>query len=124
MNKQLLTTIKNAIVSAVSGTTKQVYFDHLPDAKLLKEITVVYELKNTDNLSTFDIKELGKTYDLTIKMNSPDVSFGSLSIYNLKDRIYKLEADHIRLIDDLDLFFDPQLEVWTQYLRFRIQVSK
>lgn len=125
MNTELLTSTKNAITRAVSGQTKHVYFDHLPDAALLKKLTVVFELSNTDNLNTFDFKELGKTYQLRIKINAPLVeNLSNVSIY-IKDQIYKLPlTNHIRLIEDDDTFFDSELEVWTENITFEIQISK
>lgn len=121
MNKLLLDSIYSTIYATVSATTKHVYFDFLPDQELLKQLTVVYELQNTSNEQTFDSKESNRLYELSVKINAPQLAnLSSLSIYNLRESIYKLQVSHIRLIDEAS-FYDSDLKVWTNTTRFEVQ---
>jgi len=127
MDSQLLIDVYNQIVKAVSGTTNEVHFLFLPDEKLLKKVTVTYEMNNTANDDTFDSKEAIKTYSLKIRLNAPQSSlFGNLSIY-IKQFIYQLKninssIKYINLKTD-ELFYDNELKVYTDFLNFEIQYT-
>lgn len=127
MNTSLQSNILNQIKSAVSGTTSQVHFLHLPDRKLLKEVTVTYQVQQTDNETTFDSLEGLKTYQLQININAPTaISFGNLSIY-IRDAIKRLvqidENVHYVRLNTEDVFWDDELEIFTELQLYEIQYS-
>jgi hypothetical protein len=127
MNQALLTDIYNQIKKAISGSTSHIYFLYLPSEELLSEITVTYELNNTDNENTFDSKEAIKYYSLKIKLNAPTASvLENESIY-IKRSIYALvnvnqKVQYINLVTE-ELFFDSELNVFTEFLNFEIHYS-
>lgn len=125
MNTILQNNIYSQLKSAVSGETSHVYFLYLPSTELLEEITVVYELNNSENEDTFDSKEATKIYGLRVQINAPTSSlFGDISIY-IKAKVYNLvqvdeNVKHVKLLDE-QLFYDDELKVFTEFLRFEIQ---
>jgi hypothetical protein len=128
VNQTLLESVYNQIKSAVSATTEHVYFLFLPSEELLQEdLTITYELNNTDNEDTFDSKEALKYYSLRIKMNAPTVrSFSNSSVF-IKGNIYVLnqinsDVKQIRLVTE-EVFYDSELKVFTEYLQFELQVT-
>ena len=127
MNKALTENIYSALRVAVSGLTQHIYFYQLPNEELLSELTVVYTVENTSNLFTFEDPEAAKTYSLTVQINDVSASqFSDLTVF-IKESIYGLTVSnervkHIRLNNE-ELFYDDELNIWTQYLRFEIQYS-
>lgn len=128
MNTALQTSTYNAIKNAVSAITSNVYWLHLPSDDLLNTYSVTYGLNNSANESTFDSPDATRTYSLRINLNAPsaDDSFRNLSIY-IRDAVYRLSQTvenvrYVRLVTE-DAFFDPDLEVYTEFQQYEIQYS-
>jgi hypothetical protein len=127
MNKSLSISIYNQIRNAISGSTDQVYYDHLPSEELLSELTVVYSLNNTDNLLTFEDQEAGKTYQCEVQINdTTSDQFETYSVF-IKRSLYDLvkvnqRVKHVKLLNE-DVFYDDELFIWTEYLRFEVQYT-
>jgi hypothetical protein len=125
VNSTLLRNVYTGLKSSLSGFTTHVYYLYLPSQELLTEFTVTYEMNNVANEDTFDSKEAVKTYSLIIKSNSPTAnSFGDSSIY-IKNAIYSLTnsgVNCIKLVSE-EVFYDSELNVFTEYLNFELQVS-
>jgi len=119
MNKILQDTIYSSLKEALFGTTVDVYFLYLPNEELLKRVTCVYEINNTDNLNTFDSKEAIKAYTLRIKLNAPTSKDFSDYSDRIKSKMYTV-GNMVTLIDE-ELFFDSELNIFTEYLQFEVK---
>lgn len=119
MNKTLQNTIYTALKNALSGTTVDVYFLYLPNEELLKRVTCIYEINNTDNLNVFESKEAIKTYTLRIKINAPTSTGFSDYSDRIKSKIYSI-GNMVTLIDE-ETFFDNELNIFTEYLQFEVK---
>lgn len=124
--KDLLT----AITTTLRTVTPKVYFLHLPDDSVLKDITITYSLTNSFNDSQIENPEALKTWDLIVNINSPKITKGTnsnneseriLQLYDpVKESIYSLPVGWIKVINE-DFFFDPNLEIYTQMIRFEVK---
>jgi hypothetical protein len=122
MNKALLDSAYTVLKQSVSALTTNVFFDHIPDQKLLSELCVTYLIRNTSNENTFDGKETNKQYSIDVKFTHPVLTnVQNQSIYSHKDGLYEnLSCSYISLVDE-DLFYDPELNVWTAFYRYEVQ---
>lgn len=127
MNKTLLQNIKTQLTATLSGSTKHIYYYHLPNKELLKQFTVTYEVQNTGNEKTFEDKEAVKYYSLRVNLNSPTLSdLENKSIY-LSNSLYDLKAINPKIKNivqvDEQNFWDDELNIWTEYLNYEIHYS-
>ncbi|MBS1949849.1 MAG: hypothetical protein OJF59_002521 [Cytophagales bacterium] len=127
MNQPLLTAIENALYSAVSGNTKTLYYDALPNQDLLTQYSVVYSVRNQNNQPTFDRKDAVKNYSLTVQINNPNkapIVSSSVFINSNVLSLYKANSFiSIVTTENEELFYDPELKIFTGYLRFNMQTS-
>lgn len=119
MNKILQNNIYTALKNALSGTTVDIYFLYLPNEDLLKKVTCIYEINNTDNLNTFESKEALKTYTLRIKINASTSKDFSNYSDRIKTKIYAL-GNMVTLVDE-EIFYDSELDIYTEYIQFEIK---
>jgi hypothetical protein len=120
MNPVLLNNIYAKIYSTISGLTTNIFFNHLPDQKLLNGYSCVYHLKNTGNENNLDGKEVIKQYSLIVSVQHPQqAKLQNESIYNLKGALYNLPSAYTTLTGE-DLDFDENKKNWVLILAFSI----
>ena len=129
MNTSLLESIYNNLQSAVSGVTNsQVFYLTVPNDEYLSDLVVVYSIRNNQNVDTFDTKEANKTYELTVKINHPTTEAILTNKVFIVSKIYDLininSAIKCLSMTDDDLFYDFELKIYTDYLKFDLQYSE
>jgi len=111
--------------------TSNVHYLHLPDESFLNLFSIVFNLTNSDNQSTFEGRELIKVFQLTVRINSAKITKQSGNnelekligiIDPVKGQVFKVQSNHTKLINE-DTFFDPELEVYTHTLIFEMQIQ-
>lgn len=120
MNKELLDSIYTTLVTVMSGLTTNIYYDHLPDQKLLQMLTVVYRVQNNGNLSNFDKQEAIRNYQLDIQINAPTMAqLETPSIYVRTQFGEMLNVPFAKIISE-STFHDFELNIYTSTIRYNI----
>ena len=125
--KELITELNSVLRTIITN----VHYLVLPDQSFLEKQSIVYTLTNNDNESTFEKREILKTFQLVLRVNSAKTTKASNNneleklvdiIDPIKNKIYKLGVNHVRLITE-DLFFDPELDVYTFTYVFELKIQ-
>lgn len=116
--------IRKLIGDKLSTVSNKVYYQYFPSTfNNEKDTGIIFTILGTENLNSFDGKEISKTYPIDIIIRSNSLDQINALIPNIKQSIYSVEGDQIKFVSLItdQSEYNEDLKVYEQLFQFDLK---